>query len=357
MSKRNSKLENTTVVDLFCGVGGLTHGFFKEQFSVSAGIDFDDTCRFAFEKNNKAKFLHSDITTITSKEIKNLFPIGHTKILVGCAPCQPFSLYAHSRKSDESKWRLLYSFGRLIEEVKPDIVSMENVPQLATFRNGKVLKDFISVLEGQGYKVSHYIVNAQDYGVPQRRKRLLLFASKSEKIELINPTHKNKARTVRSAIGHLPPITDGETYSKDPLHYSRKLSELNKKRIKATPAGGRWSDWEDKSLILDCHKKESGKAFGSVYGRMLWDDVSPTLTTCCVGLSNGRYGHPEQHRAISLREAAILQSFPAKYRFIDKKNPLSSTLIARHIGNAVPVQLGRIIAKSIKNHLLNSGKE
>ncbi len=351
MSTKSSTLNDVTVVDLFCGVGGLTHGLVKEKFNVAAGIDFDETCKYAFEKNNKAKFIHADITKVTSKEIMSLYPKGHIKVLVGCAPCQPFSLYAHSKNADESKWKLLYSFARIIKEVKPDIISMENVPQLAKFNDGKVLKDFIATLKKEDYYVTHYIVNAQNYGVPQRRKRLILFASKTKQINIISETHKKRPITVRKAIGHLPLIEDGEIYKKDKLHYARKLTEINKKRIKATPKGGRWSDWKDKSLILDCHKKKSGKAFGSVYGRMYWDDVSPTLTTHCVGLSNGRYGHPDQHRAISLREAAILQSFPAKYDFIDKKIPFSTTLIARHIGNAVPVKLGVVIAKSIKKHI------
>lgn len=353
--RKREKLENITVVDLFCGVGGLTHGFFKEKFNVIAGVDFDKTCKYAYEKNNKAKFIHEDITAIDSEKINSLFPKGHKKILVGCAPCQPFSLYAHTRKSEDEKWKLLYSFARIIKDIKPDIVSMENVPQLASFNKGKVLKDFVDVLKDLGYNVSHYIVNAQNYGVPQRRKRLLLFASLNSEIEIIPETHRKKFKTVKDAIGKLPQIEDGVAHEKDSLHYARKLSELNKKRIMATPKGGRWRDWKDKSLLLACHKKASGKAFGSVYGRMEWDNVSPTLTTCCVGLSNGRFGHPDQNRAISLREAAILQSFPPKYKFVDKSIPFSSTLLARHIGNAVPVQLGKVIAKSIKNHLETVG--
>lgn len=354
---KQPKLENITVVDLFCGVGGLTHGFIKEKFNVVAGVDFDETCKYAYEQNNKAKFLHEDITSIDSQTINALYPKGHKKILVGCAPCQPFSLYAHARKSEDEKWKLLYSFARIIEEIKPDIISMENVPQLASFNKGKVLEDFKATLKKAGYKVSHYIVNAQNYGVPQRRKRLLLFASLEGEIEIIPETHKKKFKTVKDAIGHLPEILDGQSDAKDRLHCARKLSELNKKRIIATPHGGRWKDWKDKSLILECHKKESGKAFGSVYGRMHWDDVSPTLTTCCVGLSNGRFGHPEQNRAISLREAAILQSFPAKYKFVDKKAPFSSSLLARHIGNAVPVTLGKVVAKTIKKHLESIGSQ
>lgn len=353
-----------SVIDLFCGVGGLTQGFVKENFKVDAGIDFDKSCDFAFEINNKkAKFIHKDITQLSSKELISLYSKGKRKILVGCAPCQPFSTYNRKgagkakQNHKDTKWKLLYSFAKLIEEVQPEIVSMENVPLLVKFNKGKVFKDFVDQLEKNGYIVSWGIINAQDYGVPQRRKRLILFGSKHGKIELINKTVKDgKYVTVRDAIGHLPIIEDGVAHPKDALHRARKLSDLNKRRIQATKEGGFWRDW-DESLLLECHKKESGKSFGSVYGRMRWDDVAPTMTTYCIGLGNGRFGHPEQDRAISLREAALIQSFPENYKFIDPKKPLSTPAIARQIGNAVPVGLGVAIARSIKNHIKQIDKK
>ena len=152
----------------------------------------------------------------------------------------------------------------------------------------------------------------------------------------------------------MPPIEDGTSHPDDKLHRARKLSELNKRRIQSTKEGGSWKDWNE-DLKLACHKKKTGEDFGSVYGRMKWDDVSPTMTTCCIGLSNGRYGHPEQDRAISLREAALLQSFPQNYDFIDPEKPMSTPAIARQIGNAVPVELGVVIAKSIKIHIEQLG--
>jgi DNA (cytosine-5)-methyltransferase 1 len=161
---------------------------------------------------------------------------------------------------------------------------------------------------------------------------------------------------VREAISNLPKISDGEICSTDALHRARKLSEINKKRIIATKEGGSWKEWPEE-LILDCHKKEGGKTFGSVYGRMKWDDVSPTMTTYCIGLGNGRFGHPEQDRAISLREASIFQSFPPDYDFIGTENQLPISTIARQIGNAVPVNLGRAIAQSIKKHLTKFSNE
>lgn len=359
MSRPKKKLsfKDFSAVDIFCGVGGLTHGLILEDIDVKVGIDFDPTCKYAFEENNKARFIHKDVTELSASELIKCFPKGKKKILVGCAPCQPFSLYNHKSAKDaksrkvDGKWKLLYSFGDLIEKVKPDIISMENVPMLVKFNKGKVFNDFLLKLKRAGYYVSWSIVNAQDYGVPQRRKRLILLGSKLGEIELISTSNENKkCKTVRDAIGHLPPVEDGVAHPDDPLHRARKLTELNKKRIQAMKEGGFWRDW-DKSLWLKCHTKDSGKDFNSVYGRMKWDDVSPTMTTYCVGLNNGRFGHPEQDRAITLREAALLQSFPQSYKFIDPKAKFSSQTIAKHIGNAVPVGLGAAIAKSIKKHI------
>ena len=346
---------NYAVVDLFCGVGGLTQGFVKAKFDVRAGIDFDASCKYAYEKNNLTSFIHADLTKTSPTEIDELYPDNSIKILAGCAPCQAFSTYQQGNKKND-KWKLLYSFGKIIEAVQPDIVSMENVPNLLKYDNGQVFEDFISVLKANNYFISHKIVNAKDYGVPQRRKRLILLASKFGEINLIKKTHTGKrVKTVKKAIGHLPEIEAGESYHNDKLHRARELSNLNLRRIRATSQGGGWKEWDDE-LVLDCHKKESGKSYGSVYGRMNWDEVSPTLTTQCTGYGNGRFGHPEQDRAISLREAAILQSFPKKYHFIDSKDVFKPSLIEKHIGNAVPPRLGFVIAKSIKQHLQNYGK-
>jgi DNA (cytosine-5)-methyltransferase 1 len=348
-----ASIKDFTTIDMFCGVGGLTHGLLKEGIPVVAGYDFDKSCKYAFEKNNNSVFITKDIKEVTSDEVNSFFG-KKRKILVGCAPCQPFSLYTNRKKTSENdKWALLYSLARLIKEVQPEIVSMENVPQLEHFEEGKVLKDFIKVLKDDKYHVTYKVVNAQDYGVPQRRKRLILLASKHGEIKIITPTHnKDNFKTVRKAIGHLTPIEDGVPDPNDALHRARKLTDLNKKRIQATREGGFWREW-DRSLWLECHKKESGKSFRSVYGRMVWEEVSPTMTTYCVGLGNGRFGHPEQDRAISLREAAIFQSFPEKYDFINPEIPFSSATIARQIGNAVPVDLGAAIGASIKKHLEN----
>jgi len=320
---------------------------------VVAGIDFDASCQYAFEHNNKSKFLHKDVTNITAQEVADLYPPDALRVLVGCAPCQPFSQVPGEREDKEHKWRLLYSFADLIEKVQPAIVSMENVPQLNGHKKGVVLADFTKRLESLGYEVTKYRVNAAHYGVPQRRHRLLLFASKFGKVSLVPQTHTDAtALTVAQAIGGLPAIEAGEAHHHDKLHHARRLSPLNLLRIKATPEGGNWTAWPADLLEgLECRQSKQGKTFTSAYGRMAWQKPAPTLTTHCTGLSNGCYGHPSQHRAISLREAALIQSFPATYSFVKAESELNIGALARHIGNAVPPKLGEAIAQSILQHL------
>lgn len=346
-------IQNTIgVIDLFCGIGGLSHGMYKEGFDIIAGFDIDETCKYAYENNNKSKFYNQDIKTVTIEQVNNLFAGYDIKVLAGCAPCQPFSSYAFKVKDkDKNKYDLLYEFGRIIEGVLPDIVTMENVAQILSFKQKPVLNDFVDLLKRNKYQVDYKIVYCPDYGIPQTRKRIVLLASRLGEINLIPPTHtKMKYRTVRQTIGKLPPIKAGEVCPSDPLHRARTLSELNLRRITSTPIKGSWRDW-DESLILACHKKDSGKSFGSVYGRMNWDEPAPTMTTLCTGLGNGRFGHPEQNRAISLREAAMFQTFPKNYKFFSPKEEISITKASRYIGNAVPPKLGKVTAKSIKKHL------
>lgn len=341
----------SVAIDLFCGIGGLTKGLSMSGIEVVAGIDIDESCRFAYESNNEAEFINEDVSNITCEEINGFFPDNDVKIIVGCAPCQPFSRYSlRYRKAGrtDTKWKLLYSFARIVRECRPDIVSMENVPSLV---NEQVFKDFIAQLEQLGYYVKWNIVFCPDYGVPQKRTRLVLLASKFGEINLISPLYKkNEYKTVRMAIGDLPPISDGETYINDNLHRASRLSSLNRKRIRQSVQGGTWRDW-DKELRLDCHNKKTGITYPSVYGRMKWDEPSPTITTQFYGYGNGRFGHPEQNRALSLREGAILQSFPDDYIFADEEHPSQKREIAIHIGNAVPVELGRAIGISIREHL------
>lgn len=272
--------------------------------------------------------------------------------MAGCAPCQPFSSYAFKNKNkDEKKYNLLYEFGRLVKDIQPDIVTMENVPAIASFKLQSVLGDFVRTLELEGYYVSYQVVYCPDYGIPQTRKRLVLLASKLGEIELIPPTHrKDNYVTVRDVISNLPPLQAGEECPTDKLHRCRALSALNMRRMEATPYGGSWRDWPEE-LLLNCHKKEGGKSFGSVYGRMTWEEPAPTMTTLCTGIGNGRFGHPVQNRAISAREAALFQTFPTTYKFFPNEQEVSLTKASRYIGNAVPPRLGEVIAESIKKHI------
>lgn len=341
------------VIDLFCGIGGLTHGLIKEGLDVIAGIDNDKSCKFGYEYNNKrAKFINKDILQVSADEINQLFGDKEKtiRVLAGCAPCQPFSKL-NLNEITEKQLEPLGKFAQLINETEPDIVSMENVSGLADMGKYPIFKIFTDTLKKNGYNYKYEIVDVSEYGVPQNRKRLVLLASKLGDIDLVKRTHENKKVTVRDVIRNLAPIKDGETSQDDPLHRARKLSQKNLQRIKATPHnGGNSSSWHE-DLILKCHKKKSGKTYSStVYGRMRWDEPAPTMTTQCIGLGNGRFGHPEQDRAISLREAALFQTFPKNYQFSEPQNPIFMAHIAKFIGNAVPVRLGVIIGRSIKTH-------
>ncbi len=353
-----NKNQKIKVIDLFCGIGGLSHGLIKEGLDVVAGIDNDDTCKFGYEYNNKARFINEDILKVTAEDVNDLFgkEKNTIRVLAGCAPCQPFSRL-NLKKVTKKQLQPLEKFAQLITETLPDIVSMENVGGLADTKKYPIFKTFLKALNDNGYNYKYEVVDVSDYGVPQKRRRLVLLASKFGDIELIKKTHKNNKVTVRDVIRDLEPINDGEISKKDPLHRSRKLSELNLKRIKSTPHdGGNSRSWKE-NLILECHKKESGKTYrGSVYGRMRWDEPAPTMTTQCIGLGNGRFGHPNQDRAISLREAALFQTFPKSYQFIDPQSKFVINDVARFIGNAVPVRLGSVIGKSIKKHLEEYGK-
>jgi DNA (cytosine-5)-methyltransferase 1 len=278
--------------------------------------------------------------------------------LVGCAPCQTFSKYTQGLENDsDPKWTLLRDFGRLIRELKPDIVSMENVPELQRY---KIFSDFLSILNEEGF---HYtkdghkqIVHCQDYGVPQHRRRLVVIASRLGPIELIPPTHHPKEhRTVADVLRTLPALCAGEENSTDRLHRSSTPSAKNLQRIRSSKPGGTWRDWPYE-LRADCHKEKSGVHYSSVYGRMEWNKPSPTITTQFFGFGNGRFGHPEQDRGLSLREGATLQSFPKRYKFVEPGAKYHFKKIGKLIGNAVPVRLGVAIGKTITRHLSEHGR-
>ena len=355
--------ENASVsisaVDLFCGVGGLTHGLQKAGINVIKGIDVDPTCKYAYEKNNKARFIEKDIREVTGNEISALYSPDDVKLLVGCAPCQPFAALPQNRKEPVEKdvrWGLLYEFARLIQEVQPQLVVFENITPI---RKERVFVDFIEKLYSLGYHFNPYpdFVYCPDYGIPQKRRRLIVIASIWDKVSLSPKTHSCSQEdgflscpTVRETIEDLPKIDAGEVCLKDPLHRARKLTDKNIERIKRSKQGGTWEDW-DENLRTPCHRKSSGRTYKSVYGRMEWDEPSPTITTQFHNYGSGRFGHPEQHRALSFREGALLQTFPRNYDFVEPGFPFSIKQIGTFIGNAVPVKLATVIGKSIQRHV------
>lgn len=341
--------ETIAAVDLFCGAGGLTKGLEKAGIDVRMGVDIDPACAYPYEANNDARFLIKPVEQVSAQEVFDATNGARYRLLAGCAPCQPFSTYRQGKaNASDDRWHLLKQFARLVRETEPDVVTMENVPRLA---QQDIFEEFVAELRRQEFHVSYRVVQCADYGVPQQRQRLVLLASKLGPIDLIEPTHPPKKHiTVREAIGDLPPIGAGEAHDRDPLHQACSLSPTNMQRIKASRPGGSWRDW-DEDLVADCHKKGSGKTYPSVYGRMSWDELAPTMTTQFYGFGNGRFGHPEQNRALSLREGAILQSFPRSYKFARKGEQIFRKTVGRLIGNAVPVKLGEAIGKSILRHI------
>jgi len=344
--------EKIIAVDLFCGAGGLTYGLESAGISVALGVDIDPNCAHAIQANSKAKFLQADVASLDVNEITAALQGGDFTLLAGCAPCQPFSTYSRAAKQRHGKeagigrsedWRLAEHFGNVIQAVQPDIVAMENVPPLA---QQEVFKTFLAMLEG--YWVDWKVIECNSIGLPQTRKRLVLIASKLGPIEI--PNYDLPRKTVHDTISDLPRISAGEQDPNDKLHKASRLSALNMQRIRSSTPGGTWRDWPE-NLLSSCHTKETGATYPSVYGRMEWGAPAPTITTQCFGYGNGRFGHPEQDRAISLREAAMLQGFPRNYSFLPDNESVSFATVGRLIGNAVPVTLGQVIGKLIKQHV------
>jgi len=333
-------------IDFFCGAGGLTRGLLDAGINVVAGIDLDGKCRKTYEKNNKTSVFHqADVKTIDYRLIRQLIKGVPKKELLfaGCAPCQAFSKQrkSYSKRPDAT---LLISFGRLIERFKPRQVLIENVPGIIKMRGFSAYRRFLRILKLNGYEYDDGILDAKRYGIPQTRWRYVLFAMHGKRPKLpprICGTGLESYRTVRDAISHFPPIKAGEKHPLFANHEASSVSDINLKRLMSTPHdGGDRRAWPDE-LILECHKG-GYEGHTDVYGRMSWDNPSPTLTGKCNSISNGRYGHPTQNRAISLREAASLQTFRDDYVFHGSK-----LHIAAQIGNAVPVRLAEALGRAV----------
>ena len=337
------------VVDFFCSIGGVSLGFKQAGIEVLGGVDIDQSCQETYEKNIGAKFLTEDVSELNFKKVGKTFGIRRNQrnlIFVGCSPCQYYSNIKTDKTKSQKTRLLLADFQEFVAYFKPGYIFVENVPGL-DHKEGSPLANFKKFLSENGYVYDDDVLNAKYFGVPQNRRRYVLIASRIKKQIRLPEPNREDIKTVRQAIGDyskFPPIKHGTADSTPFVHAAARLAPVNLERMKATPHnGGSRKQWYDQSLQPKCYDQHDGHT--DVYGRMAWEQPSPTITTRFVSFSNGRYGHPEQDRAISLREGATLQSFPEDFIFHSN----NQGTIARMIGNAVPPLLAKAIGKSIKS--------
>jgi DNA (cytosine-5)-methyltransferase 1 len=350
--RSGSKHKRLRVVDFFCGAGGMSYGLMKAGLTVLGGIDVDKTCEKTYSRNIRGgKYLRKDISTLSPATLAEFFGVEKADdrlVFAGCSPCQFWSKINTDRTKGLQTAFLLKNFERFIAAFLPGFVLVENVPGLLTRKRHSILPGFLSFLRENGYTWAEGIVNASSFGVPQHRRRYLLLATRVPGIVPSLPRERpSPVRTVRSCLATRPGLTAlsaGQEDATDRLHRAARLSPTNILRLKGTPKdGGDRKSWSDTPLQLDAYEGKD-EIFSDVYGRMFWDRPAPTITTRFNSLSNGRFGHPEQDRAITLREGAILQSFPKGFVF----PALNQANIARQIGNAVPPRL----AKTLGRHLI-----
>ena len=325
---------------------------------IAFALDHDADARESFEANfPRARFEFADIRDASVEGVRRQVEAKRPNpvLFSGCAPCQPFTKQNTQRPSLERDERapLLARFAHFVQRCRPDLVFVENVPGLQKLdSDSQPFGGFLGLLEKEGYRADHRPIKLAKYGIPQSRRRLVLVGSRHGAIHLPDETHgpgtpNERYETVRDWISHLPPIQAGEKHEEVPNHRAAHLSARNAGRVKATPQDGGHRDWPE-HLKLECHKGFSG--YSDVYGRMSWDSPASGLTTRCTSYSNGRFGHPEQDRAISIREAACLQTFPEDFVF---EGCMAS--MARQIGNAVPVRLAKLVGQRFIEHLKDVG--
>ena len=353
---------NLTVVEAYSGGGALSRGLFDAGFNVIGAIELDPHAFGTYKANHPSvKCLNQDIRSVNGKELMDLVGCRNIDLLAGCPPCQGFTSLTSKYKKEDPRNGLIQEMSRLVKELKPQAVMIENVPGLAT-KGENLYSSFLYNLRGMNYVVNEAVLDAVDFGVPQFRKRIVVLAGLGFKIEMPHPTHsKNGVNgkkpwvTVRDTIGMInepPKVLEDANKSGTPQdfdwHVIRQLSPINIERIKAAKPGKSRTGIPE-SLRPDCHKGNY-KGFSNVYGRMCWDEPSPTITGGCTTLSKGRFGHPEADRTISVREAALLQSFPKDYIF----NTPYMEHVCNIIGNALPPLFARQLAEScfmaIQNH-------
>lgn len=336
MKPRGGIARGRTAIDLFCGSGAVTAALSRQGFRVIASIDNDPVACRTYRMNHPAvDLIENNICAVDPAAIIGRHPdaLG-VDLLALCAPCQPFSSQNRKRALDQ-RANLLLEAARFADVLRPGCIMIENVPGLATPANLHILEELARRLGRAGYILgSPRKIDAAVLGVPQRRIRCVMIACSTEDALRVFEDFKlrDRRRTVREAIGHLPRLSSGEYDPRDQLHRARNHQGVALKRLRAIPKDGGSRTVLPKHLRLQCHR--DNHSFSDVYGRMRWDDVAPTLTTGCDDVTRGRFAHPEQDRAITLREAALLQTFPRKYRFAGNRCD-----IARQIGNAVPVAM------------------
>jgi DNA (cytosine-5)-methyltransferase 1 len=346
-------------IDFFCSWGGMSYWMQQAGINMIAGVDFDADCKATYEANMKdSKFILADVSELKDEDLAK--ETGITKndddlILIGCSPCQFWTIIRTSKKKSQKSKDLLHEFHRFIKFYNPGYVVVENVPGILKKKSESGLDRFVESLEGQGYKVHYEVVHLNDYGVPESRKRFSLIANRIGDHSIF-PKPDNSRPVVRDFIwvhNWFSKISAGHRDDTDFRHTAAGLNERNLERLRLTPKNG-WSriSWSETELQLEAYKKDNNVSFSDTYGRMSWDKPAWTITTKFFSISNGRFAHPEEDRAISLREGATLQTFPKTYKFIGE----NMGAMARMIGNAVPPlyakQLGLTI---IKNHEQSNG--
>lgn len=353
-SDSNRSIRELKAVDFFCGGGGMSYGMKMAGINVLAGIDYEEQCRETYESNIEgAQFILANVFELKEKDLQKKLTLKKNDdelILIGCSPCQFWSIInTDKKKSSESK-NLLIEFRRFVEYFRPGFVVVENVPGVLRQKEESGLAGFIEWLENEGYKVHFDVHNVCDYGVPQSRKRFTLVANRVAGEAIFPAKLKSKPITVAEVLGEkngFPKIKQGHNDSTQFLHTVQKVGDINLQRLKyiKKDGGNRFGFAHIEDLQLKCFIGRD-ESFKDTYGRLWWNRPSPTITTKFFSISNGRFIHPEEDRPLSLREGATLQSFPKKYKF----HGTSIASIARLIGNAVPPEYARHIGMAIKKH-------
>lgn len=358
---RKSKLN---AVDLFAGSGGLSLGLARAGFRVRVAVEIDGDSVRTYRANHRGtRVIEKDIRKITGGQILKRARAKNVDLLAGCAPCQGFCSLTRKNRRRDPRNDLLLEMGRLAASLRPKAILMENVPGLANVGK-RVFNRFLSKLGRLGYECDWRVVQMADHGVPQSRRRLVLLAGKGFKIPFPPPTHHKHAKqgekargwvTVREAIGgrEAPPTLGEALAAGGPgefdWHVVRRLRPATTARLKASlPGASRTSI--DEELLPRCHRK-GYDGFRNVYGRMSWDAPSPTITGGCTTPAKGRFGHPSRRRTtISVREAALLQSFPAGYKF--ETDSIDSACAM--IGNAVPPRFAEALGVRLRRAIVSA---